>query len=213
MRINLVQILIISLSVIGLLLVALGTYIEIEAYSQILIAFGAALLGASISSFFNSFSTKNLENFINSNISEDIFSHEDKLVNYRKKYHFFWITKFEGNPRWYHSVIDFTKVKTNGKLWGSYNVVTPGKSKLKYTVKGGIRDKTLIIHIDPSYGSEPKIIGIFPDFALEYKNKNTGLIFHKSYDNVEIIAPSVLCSNKIEDCTSVGFVKESVSKS
>jgi hypothetical protein len=196
--------------VIGLILILWGVSINYSTLSEFLLAFGAGILGASISTFFGTLSNAEIIDALNPLLKNDIISEESNLKAYRKNFHFYWITKIDKNPKWYHSIINFSDHNVVGRLKGEYHVITEQDNSLKYFVNGGLRGKVLILSIEPVNSKEPEIVALFPDFGLEFIDQKSGIVFHQTYDGLDLIASAIICRQPIGNMRSIGFVTSEI---
>jgi len=176
----------------GILMVAWGTTISTAFPSQLLIALGAAIVGASLSLLFGSISDYQIPKILAESLDPDFTSDESTIQPYRQKYHLYRVTEINEKPVWKHSVFDFSHYAGNGKLIAQETTFSPEGEACLYRVQAGMRDERLIIFIKALTGKEPTAVCIFPSFGKDYKKRNCGLHIHENWDGKEQINPCIL---------------------
>lgn len=178
----------------GMLMIAWGTAISTKFPSQLLIALGAAIVGASLSLLFGSLSDYQIPKILAESLNPDFTSDESTIQPYRQKYHLYRVTEINEKPVWKYSTLDFSHYAGNGKLTAKEMNISPENINSYYEIQAGMRDEKLLMFEKATTGKESTYVYIFPSFGKDYKKRNCGLHIHENWDGKEQINPCILTS-------------------
>lgn len=203
------------LGILGVLLTVVGALLAVRDHlfmSNFCVTIGAAILGAAFSLFmarvFEPSQMAQLLSLIATSRSGSLLYDDRRLEPFREKYHGYIRSFSDGRPTWRYRIFDFSKAHTPGHLHAAVDVVLPAGTVKQFHYDGYVCEQHLLLIGRPKMGSEPPIVHVFPNGCDLQLNEIAGLAFVKSFDGVQLVAPSLLSSMPLAGLTQPGAVPE-----
>lgn len=197
----------------GILMVLWGASIKSNSQSQLLIAIGAAVVGANLSLFFGSLTDFEITDILKKSLKANFSSDEKAIDKYRKEYHCYRVTEFEeGKPVWQYSLLDFRNFVGNGILYAKEKNLNSENKECHYALHAGIRDQGLIIFKKAIDSEESTAILIFPSFRKGYEPHHSGIYLHEAWTRDEKIDPILISSEPICNVTEEKKISDRIEK-
>ncbi|MCD4698158.1 MAG: hypothetical protein K8S16_18185 [Bacteroidales bacterium] len=198
---------IVGLILLGIAILVYGSIQDSLLFSSL----GGALLGASFSTFIANLSYEGFEKRIYSLISSltgsNFKSNEKKLDYYRKKWHYYNITKKNSKLIWRHHLIDFSKETIPGSLICKFKSKELREKNRGYVYEGFYREERFVLVGKATIGEEPPVIAVFPQMGNAFQGIQAGIIFSRNYDNEESLCSALLSENAIEENAKYGWME------
>lgn len=197
---------IIGLVFLGIALIIYGSLSDGLLFSSL----GGALLGAGFSTYIANLAYEGFEKrtySIISAISSDYFkSNENKLGYYRKKWHYYSITKIDGKIMWRHHQLDFSKEIIPGSLICRFRSRELKEKDRGYVYEGFFREERFVLVGKATIGEEPPVIAVFPQMGNAFRGIQAGVIFARNYDNEDSFCSALLSEKPIEEKVKYGWM-------
>lgn len=163
---------------------------------SILTNMSSAVLGATIAMLFAAiFDAGNMYRIrqLLQGMQPQIYSEEDKLRPYRRKWHHYFATVSNGKLIWRHRHYHFDTNRVPGCLAYAITVDNPGGGAGQvYSIEGFLVGARLILVQRPQQGTEPAVIQIFPHGGEAFRATIAGVSFLRSWDGDNLVVPVML---------------------
>lgn len=204
---------IISLALSIALIVAGFQFRDGSLYGSVLGALGAGALGACIgillSGFLDAAPLTQVRRLIQDSLDSEIYSSDERISEYRNRWHSYIYTVVNGEGVWRYRVIDFSDSHVPRKLLADFETPRPfGSGKIKYRIEGFLIGNRLLFVQKAKIGTEQPVIYLFPSAGEFFKEYHSGYNLLTTYEErgLEIMGPSLLSQRPLID-SKIGTVE------
>jgi hypothetical protein len=182
----------VGLLIAGLALVALGT----DRDWPIVATIGGTLFGSSIAQLLgrltNQASEERINKLVREGVKDSFVSDEEKLENSRIEWQLYHVTQMDDEVVWRHTILDFTKSQTPGRLTSMTYLLDKNKNPQPYTVEAGRRDERFIVILRSTRDEESAATYVFPYMGFKPSDPHYGVCFLETWDDTRAITPTIL---------------------
>ena len=119
-------------------------------------------------------------------------SDEDRIKDYRKKWHHYHVTKMGNKFIWRHAIFDFSRINIKGRLSGEVVFTNKVGENLKYHIEAGMRDDRWVCLAKANKGNEPTMVEIQPFMGQYHFETYFGVSVIQTWDGEYALTPTIM---------------------
>lgn len=139
-------------------------------------------------------------------------SDEERIKNFRQKWHHYHVTKMGNKYIWRHAIFDFSRLNVKGRLTGEVIFTNMAGEKLSYHVEAGMRDDRWVCLAKPTIGNEPTMVEIQPFMGQYYLEKQFGVAVVQTWDGEFILTPAIMSKKPIQGTEGIENISPEISE-
>lgn len=171
------------LSVLGVVLIALGVQDTDSFLFTLFLASGGALIGAGLPLIILQLLGSDADELQKYLLGESHFGSSPSLASSCKgKWYVYHTTAKDGRRVWQHYVMNLESNSLLGTLQGTLVTLDRRGSKQKYIVEAGARADRMVVIGSPEKGNEPPFIQIVKGATFAHLEVRWGVDFHQTWD-------------------------------
>jgi hypothetical protein len=139
-------------------------------------------------------------------------SDEERIKNFRQKWHHYHVTKMGNKYLWRHAIFDFSRLDVKGRLTGEVVFTNKAGEKLRYHVEAGMRDDRWVCLAKPIIGNEPTMVEIQPFMGQYYFENQFGVAVIETWDSEFALTPTIMSKNPINGTDGIETIPPAISE-